>query len=417
MKTRSLMRWLIDRTNTENYRAGTLSGYKHPKITAADKQAMGGREAFLEQVRYLEKETEAGRTGRLAFRWTAVNTDVNAVDYDVAVIPELCALEHMEDPRVHQLGRIQVVQTWRAQVADCGWVCRYYDELLQSLDRGKIVKDAEDENIFKCLNAVARQREPIWERIFGSHVFPRSKVFEKVYRAKMLSLLKQYSPYCSNGMAELADLAAEEQKEEEKRFFEAEIFDMHNIHSYAQTLEWKGPLVYCLTDEKGREYMVDTSVQKYGTILNTQSLQHARPVSLAGCKNIMTIENKANYESMRYREDTLYIYSHGFFTPKELRFLCELEKVVPEECVFEHWGDMDYGGINIFLHIRGTIFPNLRPYKMDPDSFYQAIGNGAGIPLKETTREKLLHKDAGILEPLKQCILETNITIEQEYLL
>ena len=39
------------------------------------------------------------------------------------------------------------------------------------------------------------------------------------------------------------------------------------------------------------------------------------------------------------------------------------------------------------------------------------------MKLKPETREKLLGKDAGMLEELKQCILETNMTIEQEVFL
>ena len=417
MNQKTLARWLIDKTNTEKYRAGQLSGWKHPKITAEEKQAMGGRQAFLTQVRYLEKETEAGKAGRLTFDWINVNTDVTAVHYEVSIIPELCLLEQIEDPRAYQLKRIDTVRSWRAQVEDCSWAGQYYEDLLRSLVAGKVVKDAEDENIFKCLNAVVRQTEPIWERTFSSRVFPHSKVFQKTYRAKLLSILRNYSPYRYVGMIELADIAAEERNEEEKCIWEAELLDMHNIHSYAQTLEWKGALVYQLTDAENTMHTIDTSPQRYGVILNTQALQHAHPLSLNGCKKIMTIENKANYESMLYREDTLYIYCHGFFTPKELRFLRELAKVVPEECEFLHWGDMDFGGINIFLYMRKHIFPEIQPCKMGTDDFYRAIEQGAGIPLKESTREKLLRKDADILEPLKRAILETDRTIEQEYLL
>ncbi len=417
MNQKTLARWLIDKTNTEKYRAGQLSGWKHPKITAEEKQTMGGRQAFLTQVRYLEKETEAGKAGRLTFDWINVNTDVTAVHYEVSIIPELCLLEQIEDPRAYQLKRIDTVRSWRAQVEDCSWAGQYYEDLLRSLVAGKVVKDAEDENIFKCLNAVVRQTEPISERTFSSRVFPHSKVFQKTYRAKLLSILRNYSPYRYVGMIELADIAAEERNEEEKCIWEAELLDMHNIHSYAQTLEWKGALVYQLTDAENTMHTIDTSPQRYGVILNTQALQHAHPLSLNGCKKIMTIENKANYESMLYREDTLYIYCHGFFTPKELRFLRELAKVVPEDCEFLHWGDMDFGGINIFLYMRKHIFPEIQPYKMGTDDFYRAIEQGAGIPLKESTKEKLLRKDADILEPLRRAILETDRTIEQEYLL
>lgn len=83
-----------------------------------------------------------------------------------------------------------------------------------------------------------------------------------------------------------------------------EILKMHGIMSYAQTMEWKGPLSYRIDNT----CVIDTSKQIYGTIINTQTLEHASPVSLVGCKRIMTIENKANYESMQYDENTLYIF-------------------------------------------------------------------------------------------------------------
>lgn len=54
---------------------------------------------------------------------------------------------------------------------------------------------------------------------------------------------------------------------------------------------------------------------------------------------------------------------------------------------------------------------------MDKESFYKAIQAGYGVKLKLETREKLLGKDAGMLEELKQCILDTNMTIEQEVFL
>lgn len=131
----------------------------------------------------------------------------------------------------------------------------------------------------------------------------------------------------------------------------------------------------------------------------------------------MTIENKANYEDMRYRKDTLYIFCHGFFSPKEVRFLKGLCDLVSRDCTFYHWGDMDYGGICIFQFIQSHLFPKLLPYKMGVEDFETALQNNQGMVLKEETREKLEKKNAGVLEPLKEAILRTNRTIEQECLL
>lgn len=198
-----------------------------------------------------------------------------------------------------------------------------------------------------------------------------------------------------------------------KRSRGLEILKMHGIMSYAQTMEWKGPLSYRIDNT----CVIDTSKQIYGTIINTQTLEHASPVSLVGCKRIMTIENKANYESMQYDENTLYIFCHGYFTPKEVYFLKKLSLIVSKECEFLHWGDMDFGGISIFLFIKDRIFEKLMPYRMGVADFEEALKKDAGIPLKASTREKLQKKDAGLLAELKEAILESDKTIEQERLL
>ena len=131
----------------------------------------------------------------------------------------------------------------------------------------------------------------------------------------------------------------------------------------------------------------------------------------------MTIENKANYEDMSYSEDTIYIFCHGFFTPKEVRFLRKFVDLVDSDCEFLHWGDMDFGGMNIFLFNQEKVFPKLKPYKMDTESFRSALEAGAGIPLAESTRKKLEAKEVGMLTELKNIILKTNQVVEQEALM
>lgn len=57
---------------------------------------------------------------------------------------------------------------------------------------------------------------------------------------------------------------------------------------------------------------ISTAAQIYGTMFNKQTLENAVPISIVGIRQIMTIENKANYEKMQFRRDTLYIFCHGF---------------------------------------------------------------------------------------------------------
>lgn len=186
----------------------------------------------------------------------------------------------------------------------------------------------------------------------------------------------------------------------------------HGILSYTQTLEWKGPLCYQL--ENG--IIIDTKDNIYGTIINAQTLEHAAPVAVPAVKRIVTIENKANYESMEYEENTLYIFCHGFFSPKEIKFLRVLLQIAEEDTEYYHWGDMDYGGIRIFQFNKKNLFPALKPYQMGREEFQRAVKIG-GIELEEGKRKKLEKMCAGELEELKQCILESGMEIEQEILL
>ena len=91
-------------------------------------------------------------------------------------------------------------------------------------------------------------------------------------------------------------------------------------------------------------------------------------------------------------------------------------QIADPECEFYHWGDLDFGGISIFQFIKEKVFPKLLPYKMGEEDFREAISLGAGIDLEKDTKEKLEKKDAGILEGLKQVILDTGMTVEQEKL-
>ena len=100
-----------------------------------------------------------------------------------------------------------------------------------------------------------------------------------------------------------------------------------------------------------------------------------------------------------------------------MRFLKKIPELADADCEFLHWGDMDYGGIQIFLYNEKNIFPNLISWKMDAPSYKAALENGKGIKLSSGKQKKLEALNAGKLETLKQCILENKMEIEQEMLI
>lgn len=409
-ETKTLIRWLIQQIDGENYRTGHAAGYKHPKVDKELLSVLGGKESLLSQARAIERDPALGATGQIWFDWREMNTDISQIHYSVNIMPELCRREGIEDPRARQLRYIECLKKWQER-AEADWLVRYYQEEIEKLEKGHCAKttqsNLEDGNLYRCLDALAHLEEPVEKPIFSARVFKGvevpelqkrkltpSKVFHNCYESKVIHILKEYSPDYAEGMSDDEILAA------------------HGILSYAQTLEWKGPLVYTLDGN----ITVDTSSNIYGTIINARTLEQAKPVSLPGVKKIFIIENKANYEKLTYREDELYIFCHGFFSPKEVRFLKKLAAVVEVEIGYYHWGDMDYGGIRIFQFNKSNIFPKLEPYKMNREAYETAIAAGAGVLIEEDKRRKLEKLEAGELEELKTCILERGLEIEQELL-
>ena len=411
-KIQSLSRYIIEKAECDSYRAGTRSKQWHIEADQKLLDAVGGRSVLLRQAGELEKLT--GISGKIIVKWKAVRTEIEKITVSPDAIPLLCQVEQIEDPRERQLSQMELTESWKSRVAQADWLIPYYDHILERLNSGKLVKDVpglEDPLFFLFLNKTAEERKPLYRRAFSAQVctiwngiaqtkqseskITPTKRFEKIYQSAVLSVLKQYSPLYEEGMSD------------------EELLTAHGILTYAQTLEFKGAVSYRIDDGPA----ISTAAQIYGTMFNKQTLENAVPISIVGIRQIMTIENKANYEKMQFRPDTLYIFCHGFFSPPERKFLSRVVALAGTDTEYFHWGDMDYGGIRIFKFLQKNLFPRLKPWKMDVTDYKMALQMGASILLETDKRERFEQMDAGVLTPLKEAILKNGKEIEQELLL
>lgn len=250
--------------------------------------------------------------------------------------------------------------------------------------------DDEQGALYLCLDEMLHLEEPSEKPIFSARVFQNvtghdgritpSKRFRKQYQKRVCGIIKDYSPEYIEDMSE----------------------DEMHCHAWNSVLftdirvERQGNL-HPLDDG----HVIDTGSLVYGTVLNAKTLEHIESVKLPGIQRILIIENKANYEKMEFNENELYVFCHGFFSPKEVRVLKKIEESAGEAIKYEHWGDLDYGGIRIFQYNKSEVFAELHPYKMDQDTYCQAIENGAGVPLEEGKRRKLECWTQGCWNPLK----------------
>ena len=411
-KIQTLSRYIIEKAECDSYRAGTRSKQWHIEADQKLLDAVGGRSVLLRQAGELEKLT--GISGKIIVKWKAVRTEIEKITVSPDAIPLLCQVEQIEDPRERQLSQMELTESWKSRVAQADWLIPYYDHILERLNSGKLVKGVpglEDPLFFLFLNKTAEEREPLYRRAFSAQVctiwngiaqtkqseskITPTKRFEKIYQSAVLSVLKQYSPSYEEGMSD------------------EELLTAHGILTYAQTLEFKGAVSYRIDDGPA----ISTAAQIYGTMFNKQTLENAVPISIVGIRQIMTIENKANYEKMQFRPDTLYIFCHGFFSPPERKFLSRVVALAGTDTEYFHWGDMDYGGIRIFKFLQKNLFPKLKPWKMDVTDYKMALQMGASISLETDKRERFEQMDAGVLTPLKEAILKNGKEIEQELLL
>ena len=176
----------------------------------------------------------------------------------------------------------------------------------------------------------------------------------------------------------------------------------------------KGPLKLVLSDFK-----IDLSVFSYGAVLNSETLKYGELCEeQTDIRRVVTIENKANFISASYEPHTLYIFSHGYFSPREREFLIRLRDILEGNghAEYFHSGDLDYGGIRIFEYIRKRIFPEVKPLNMDASLFEKYKEYTEKI--EDGTKAKLAGMEvSGEMSALAEKILESGRVLEQECLL
>ena len=299
----TLAGWLIELIDTPDWRIGKVTGWKHPLIQQETIDRIGKRE-LLEQAEELEK------AGILKRDWEIYKSDIRKLNFSVDCMEELCRREGIENPQKAFLRKRKDVEQWR-ESAPQDWRIKYYNSLLKQMDKGNIPEILEDKEnskieyktLFQILNAIPDGETLIWKRVFSAEVTGNSKEFEEKYQKRIITILKKYAPIPDKDME--AD----------------EILAEFGILTYSQSLEWKGNLCCQIEDEKEHIcYEINTADWGYGYVMNAQSLEHAVPICAAGVKKVITIENKANYESMVYHPEILYIYCHGFFFTQRTTF-------------------------------------------------------------------------------------------------
>lgn len=374
--------------------------------------ASGGRSLKIEQEDYdscgkselIREAAELEALGFIRIKWLIRGSDIEKVFYRLENMSRFYDLlnEHLVKKRV---PKYQVIKEYQErieqelEVLQSEWIRNYYRDMLLKLENGKIPDMLKkQEEYFPCFRGIDKLKDPMFKRIFSRKYLRNSKVFERSLQSHVISIAKQYHD--------------EVEMEMDKTQVLSQIF----IEEYSQELSLKGPLCISINREEaeGENKRLNLGDYFYGTVLNSETMKYAEiEEEQHHIKRVVTIENKANFMSEPYREDTLYIFTHGYFSPREREFLQKLEKALREkEVEFYHSGDLDYGGIKIYEYIKKRIFGRLKPWMMDVDTYLRFQSYGETI--EDETLEKLKETKVPELQKLIQKMLEEKKGIEQE---
>lgn len=247
----------------------------------------------------------------------------------------------------------------------------------------------DDSQLLKLLMAITSNEEEKGERVFSSQFFGDSKAFERRWKDNVLTILRQ--AFKDEGIDG-----------------DEELLSLFSLRRYPAILPFRGNA--CLVwKDGGRTQWRHAMGVGY---LDTASLGLLERIEVAD-KVILSIENKESFYGLDSPEGLFFVY-HGGFSGKASRLWHRMLSSNP--CRFLHWGDIDLGGMDIFVQLKGDI-PALEPFLMDARTLekhrglVQRIGEGS---YRERLASRQGKEGYEVFSSLIGKMLEEGIRLEQE---
>jgi len=376
----------------------------------------GYRQQILEEIRQLESRHLIRMEKK---DWVEHGWDPIRVRYrmeDMAGFYELAGMVPKWQRLEEQCARAERV---RIQI-QTPWILRWWEEKTAGIFKGKSLAEDEvaaRELLYQCMIGLDHLEqeadEPMLIRVFSRRFLGNSKTFEKKCKSMVLHGARAHHP---------------DVPEDKDAMDDVDVLEQLHLEVYSQELTLKGSLRLGLTGLDGRSKELDTADYPYGLVLNQQTLSHVEICDGQEIRRVLLIENKANFMAEPYESGKLVIFTHGYITPMERKFLIGLREVLDRQqavsehsqekatpVIYQHCGDLDFGGICIYRYLREKVFPQLRPYRMDIGTYEACLAVGMTEAITKEMAEKLqkLAEDPQLGE-LAARLAADRLVVEQE---
>lgn len=312
------------------------------------------------------------------------------------------------------------------------WIKNFLDSCLEQLHNKRwpthLGKDEDDVGLL--LNALAGIQQingevSLPERLFSVKYLGNSKIFEKQVRTRVINIFKKYGAenFQANEGFSLHEME------------DQEVLQEIGILKSIEELLIRGSLKLEL---KGN--LLDYAPFVYGNMLDSSSIRMG-VIREIGDRNVLIIENKAVYkEVVSYIEEgkellvvgddnsqdnnwlqhTLVVYLGGFPGPDKRLFfekVRQFEMATPKVNInYYFWGDLDYGGIQIYRHLKSLVLPELQPFQMGVKTwnYYKIYGETIDSTYKKKLIRLLELKDIPEFDEVLKTMIADELRLEQE---
>ena len=286
----------------------------------------------------------------------------------------------------------------------------YYNEALSKNQTAGLEIDNPKsyEDLVKTLLFLPTMEEGTMKRVLSHQLFNDTKYIEKHVQSRLVSIYKRF------GNVELDT--------------DIEYLDSIGIVENPQITLVSGPLIF-----SSKNLIVDLAELPGGIGLSFETIKELE-IKNINAKAILFIENLTAYHEFlngKIVEDTLgssnftntdhvlTIYTGGYPHHALRKLLYKLKGFIQQSnnsVEVYHWGDIDYGGILIFEHLRRNYFSNLKPLFMDENIYNKYLEYGMQFsPEYANKLTALLNDDSyDLWHTLIEALLRNKIRLEQE---
>jgi hypothetical protein len=258
--------------------------------------------------------------------------------------------------------------------------------------------EEERGDLINALIFADNMKEPeLLERVFSIQCFGDSKKFDTI-KKQFINIIKHYHDCDGDATDE-------------------ELLRLAGITKYPEQFEFRGPLVIHFDNTA-----IDFSPFTDGAGCNSRDIKRAVLSVAPETRRVLSIENRANffdYIDRQKNNDELVVYHGGQFSVAKGLFLKMLIKAIPRNCVWEHWGDIDYGGFSMLSRLRREIKADVRPWRMNCEELIRLAHFTTAIsaPYAEKLKSLVTKKELADCVQTIEYMLEKKIRLEQEAML